>query len=205
MCSGIHPYIPVPNTIQVVAVQSIQGEIAENVFHFMRSSAWTSADIQTVVNAVVGLYANKISGLTTAAWSLTEVRAADLTTQDGLSFDRGVTNVSGSGAGVAMPNNVAAVISWGTAQRGRSFRGRSYFSGLASSHIVNTNQIDSGAVSALNDFGNSMRDTASMAGAQLAVVSYCHNKTWRTEGVATPIISQTSEVKLRTQRRRMPR
>lgn len=205
MCTGKHPYIPVDNTIQVVAVQNIQGEIAENVFHFTKSSAWGSADLVTVANAVKAAYSNKIAPLTTAAWSLTEIRIADLTTQTGIAYDTGVTGVSGTGAGVAVPNNVAAVISWGTAQRGRSFRGRTYIGGLASGHVVNTNQLDSDGVSALDQFAAALQDTASFAGGSLAIVSYCNNKAWRTTGVATPVISHTSEVKLRTQRRRMPR
>ena len=204
MCTGAHPYIPVASTFQVNMVTSMSGQIAENVFHVTTTEGGLVPTLSDIANAFKIWWGNKIAPLCTAACSLTEIRVIDLSSQTGAAFDTGVTGMGGSGSGEALPNNVAAVISWGTALRGKSFRGRTYIGGLASSEFTQ-NELNDAAQAALADAGNSLLTTVDDLGAALSIVSYCSNKAWRTVGVATPVVSLTAEKKLRTQRRRMPR
>lgn|SRR5690348_8917302 len=204
MCTGSHPYIPVENVAQVNLVLSMSGEVAENVFHVHQAGAFAPADLANIANLFHGWWGNKIGPLVTAACSLVEIRVVDLTTQTSGAYDTGVTGMSGTASGEALPNNVAALISWGTANRGKSFRGRTYIGGLASTDFTQ-NQLNDAAQSALADAGNSLKTSVDDGGYELGIVSYCSNKVWRTAGIFTPVVSLTAEKKLRSQRRRMPR
>lgn len=203
VCQSPHPFIPVPNTVQVVHRINSLGEVCENVYHVRYENPPTLTDLQAIVSVFTSFWGDNIKQLVTSATELTEIIATDLSAQDGIQLDVGLTGQGGSAMGVALPNNVAAVISWGTGHRGKSYRGRTYYVGMASDSVVQNKLTDTeqqGFAAAGAWLLGHMP-----TGAHLAIVSYCNNKAWRTTGLASDIVSHTAEHNVRTQRRRLPR
>jgi hypothetical protein len=141
--------------------------------------------------------------LVTSAMELTELRLVDLTAPDSFGFDIGYSGEGGTATGEALPNNVAAVVKWGTGLVGPSNRGRTYVGGISSDSFLQNRLTDS-AQGALATHYNALLTAVSDHTASLAIVSLCHDKVWRTTGVVNAITSLTAEKILRTQQRRLP-
>jgi hypothetical protein len=104
-------------------------------------------------------------------------------------------NVAGTASGAPLPNAVAAMISWSTALRGRSFRGRSYLPGFTES-VSDGNSPDAGTITALEAFADDLiANYGGGSGPALGVAS-------RKLGVLNPITARSVSAKWRTQRRR---
>lgn len=112
----------------------------------------------------------------------------------------------GAVAGTFMPNNVTVAISLRTGLSGRSFRGRVYHCGLASSYILNNSIQPSLLPNILTGYRNLILPAGNVptAGFELVVLSYYANKAVRAAPVPTPVTAMQSDGILDSQRRRLP-
>lgn len=205
MCTGPHAYIPVLNTAKTELFFRSDDQIVENVFHILNTEAWTPTTLQainTFFNSWMTTYYKACMSQTIALFN---IKSTDLSAQTGAVVEYApATPIAGTAqGGEQLPLNVAAVIKWTTSQRGRSYHGRTYVPGLDTS-VVTINTLDTALVTAITSAASGLWSGIRDEGWSLAVVSYCNNKTWRTTGVATPIIAYSVDPHVNSQRRRLP-
>lgn len=205
MCTGSHAYIPAMNTAKVELFFLSDGQIIENVFHVKGSEAFNPTGLTGVANVFQDWVESNYKICMSPAIALTSIKVTDLSSESGAVWEA-VQDPPIAGTaqgGEILPLNVSVVIKWITAQRGRSFRGRTYVPGLDSS-VVTGNHIDqvlrTAVISAASVLWTAVRNLTY----DLAVVSYCNGKAWRTNAVVTPIVSWAVDTTIDSQRRRLP-
>jgi len=113
---------------------------------------------------------------------------------------------AGTLASPALPNHVTVATTHRTALRGKSFRGRSFWIGLAESQVT-ANTVASGTVSSIGIFWENARLLDSSPTADFwrqVVLSYVSNGAVRATPVATPVTSFSTNPTIDSQRRRLP-
>ena len=198
-------FIPVSDTASLELVFDALGQKCENVIHVKAGTTpITESGLADVCEAVVDWYTTSGKVQVYDGTSLTKIVAKDLTSSTGpaIEYTTGLP-LEGTGSGAtALPLNVTAVISLGTALRGRSYRGRIYQIGLGS-NWVSGNVLDSGYRNNLVSSYGGLVTAISAAGWTLVVVSKFHNKAPRTAGVATTVTSVSVDTNVDSQRRRL--
>lgn len=136
-------YVPVPSVSQVEMRYSLQNIPCENTLYFRAKPPATTVDQLPLAEALKNWWGTFIFPLMVVNAVLREVYVTDLTTQTGeaVSYTEGLP-LTGEIALEPMPNNVAACISFRTAQRGRSFRGRNYLMGLSVDQVLGNNLLE---------------------------------------------------------------
>lgn len=197
-------FIPVPNTASVEAIFDVFGQKVENVYHVSQSSPFTETALAQAASAFVDWYGLHGKTLTGGYCSLAKIVAKDLTSADGpaIEYNTGLPIAGTAPAAQAAPLNVTCAVSFGTAKRGRSYRGRIYQIGLNVSQY-NENQITGGMQSALITAYAALVAAFHTAGFDMCVVSRFANKAPRAQGVHTTITSVNVDVNLDSQRRRL--
>jgi len=157
---------------------------------------FTQADADDFAGFLSDAYA-LIMGSTSDSVTYNDVVVTDLRTEGAPEFVS--TNgwpLTGTDTAQPMPFQTAALVSYTTALRGRSFRGRTYVGGLTESD-GNGKVIASGTVTQLQSFGDSIVSLG-----VLGVISRYHDKTLRTNGILTIFTGDTVNPHWRSQRRR---
>jgi len=113
-----------------------------------------------------------------------------------------ITNPAGTGTGAAAAANAAVVVSWRTANTGRSFRGRTYVGGLANSTLVNAQTIETAAQTAIITAYAGLLAALEAINLTLVVVSRFAAGVARVAALGTEIISIIVDTKVDSQRRR---
>jgi len=146
------------------------------------------------------------------AVQLVEVVVTDMSSLTGgqVSFSPPIGEFGGKG-GPPLPSNVSLSISFRTALRGRSFRGRNYVVGLAVDDQLDQNSIKPTVMSAWVDAYTELIALASGAGATWIVASRFSgvdgdgHPVPRAAGVTTPITNVVAtDNTIDSQRRRLP-
>lgn len=198
-------YIPVPDTLSASLRYTCAGQQIENVLNF----SYTSLGFGPACIAVAGvintvLWPSLRGGLSTGL-SFVETYMVDLASESGETRTAAPpTPSNGANGSNPAPLNVTLCVSYRTAQRGRSFRGRTYIAGLALDALSNQNIVPAIAGGMLAAF-QAMRDAASEADVPLVIVSRYHNKLPRATGLATPVTTVLlRDTVVDSQRRRLP-
>lgn len=204
MCTGTHDYIPADRTAEVKVMFQTPGGYAQNSFHFIKSTEWSSTDLDDLAHAmedwVKGSYLPIVSGQV----SYTGIVATDLSDSNGPQVELPCTSgcTGGNGSNV-LPSNVTVAIKLTTPLRGRSYRGRNFFVGLTED-AVSGDTVASGTVTAIQDAWDSLVGIdAILTGAALAIVSYCQAGAWLTSAVVTTVTAASVENTVDSQRRRL--
>lgn len=205
-------YVPVAGTVMVELIQTLDTEIIENTLYFEQTGAWTVAALNTLGADIASWWETDVAPSMSAALGLQRVELTDLTTQTAAA----VTVTTGLPVfGVhdleASPNNVAPAISFHTANRGRSFRGRNYLSGIPSDHVV-INRVQGTTIAALTAAYNALLGVATGNACTWVVVSrysgidpVTKKPIPRAAGVATPIeVAVFTDTVVDSQRNRLP-
>jgi hypothetical protein len=147
---------------------------------------------------------SNIKAIFTHHSNLAEIRVTDLTTQSspGITYVTGLPISGTHSTGTPEPNNVTAVISWRTALRGRSYRGRTYIPGLSSDQ-VDGNSLVSGFVTSLQAAGNALITAIPTSEHRLVVCSKFSNNAPREYGITTDIVSCRVDTYVDSMRRRL--
>jgi len=206
------PFVPVPNTVLAELRMSLDGQRVENTLYFRRGFTPTVAEITALGNALITWWGAFVADYTNAAVTLEEVFLTDLTTAIASAVSVPATSgIIGTIGGDFIPANASLAVSFRTANRGRSFRGRNYIVGLSEDSVTG-NTVDPDVVTlielAYNQLLSSLPGTS---GWTWSVVSRFSGiglggvPIPRTTGLATTITSvNVVDPIVDSQRRRLP-
>lgn len=198
-------YIPVPNTLQANIRFTCAGQRCENVINFDYTGPGFNDACIAVVDAINTVLWPPLRGALSTGLSMVEIYMVDLASESGETrTGTPATPSNGSRSSNPAPLSVTLCVSYRTAQRGRSYRGRSYVVGLAADAINNQNIDEAIAGGVLASF-IALRNAAAAADVPMVVVSRRHNNLPRVTGIATPITSVVlNDTVVDSQRRRLP-
>lgn len=200
-------YIPVPDVAQLELIMSWDTQRIENVLHYTKAGGYQLDDLGILAEALITAWGLGPRGSMSSAVTLLEVRATDLSAQNGpaVTITTGLPLAGLITSTPSLPNNVAIVMTKRTPLRGRSFRGRLYHPGLVEGEVVN-NQVVSGRVTGLLNSYNSLIEITDIESDvnQMVVVSRYANNAPRVTGVATPVFNFTTDGMIDSMRRRLP-
>lgn len=197
-------FIPLPSGIRV-AVEYIQnGQVVVNVYHVTTAQPITTVNLTALAQILVDWWTTDMRQNFVQAIGLQRVTVTDVSVANGLQvINQQSPVIPGTIVGAAAPNNVAIVATQRTGFSGRSFRGRNYFAGVAAAEIADNFISSTYAGNVINDM-NSLATRLSAGGFQLVVASYRANGAPRVTGVATPVSNFSMDLRVDTQRRRLP-
>lgn len=202
MCTGPHPFIPVPGVLQVEMRYTHLGEKVENVFHITGGIPWDVANINLALDVFEQWNAGSNLALQSNQTILTNIRAFDLTTETGTVVDREITvNNVGNIANIAEPGVVTVAIKKASNTRGRGSQGRFFWIGIPE-QAVEGNQITSAIRGGLIQAANTLLTNLTAEGFTLVVVSLCQNNVWRTTGTTTAVTGFSVDTAVDSQVRR---
>lgn len=200
------PFVPVPDTLMVELRFISQGQNCENTLYFQGSAGVNPSLASDLGDALISWWDTQFQPITSDQTALVEVFLTDLTTDTSFTVsDTAGLPLTGAISTDALPQNCAHCVSFRTAQRGRSGRGRNYVLGMTEGDtqdsIIST-LIVSAHVTAYEIL---IGPGAFVAGLQWVVVSRFHNNAPRTTGLAIPITNVLSvDAVVDSQRRRLP-
>lgn len=185
------PFIPVPDVAQVRIEGRADNQLTINDLYFAVSGGGiTPTNLNALVTAVDTWASGSLAPQLSEDWSYVRSTAFDLTSSTGPSVETGTPTVGGV-ASEAAPNNVAACVSFRTAQRGRSSRGRNFVPGIPGNAIT-LNTLSPTFISNLLVIYNALVGAGTFeAGWQFVVVSRYTLGAPRVSGIAIPIIAVT--------------
>jgi hypothetical protein len=180
-------YQPVVGVVQIQVMGRVDGQLTVNDLYFQSTGAITFTSLVTLVNAVASWVVASLCPLLSDDWAAERTIGTDLTTATGLRHEQATVQVGGV-TGEANPNNVAAVVSLRSANRGRSGRGRNYVPGIPGS-VVTLNTLDPVFISDLLDAYLLLEGAGTFtAGWELVVVSRVTGGVRRAAGLAQPVV-----------------
>lgn len=197
-------FVPVPDAASFELIYDVFGQRVENVLHVVSDNTFDATKLADISQLIVEWFEDYGKDLMHNATTLEMVVAKDLSSQTGpaIEYTTGLPIVGTVANVQELPLNVTACVSFGTALRGRSYRGRLYQTALTVASVVE-NVLSTNYRSALIVAYQALIDTLNVGTYSLAVVSKYSNKAPRTTGVATPIINVSVDPNVDSQRRRL--
>jgi hypothetical protein len=184
---------PCPGILQVDMRFLRDGQQVQNTFHFDNGTlaAWTLDAITTVLDLVANDLWTDMQPLLSAACSLYQVIATDLTDLNGLKISRAITPAEPGGhAGGPSPSNVSMAVKLAPQTRGRGTAGRIFWPDIPET-VVTANTIDSTYAGLVVDALENLRLGAlNLPGTiTLCVLSRYLNTVKRPEGIGREVLS----------------
>lgn len=198
-------YIRLPLGIRVSVEFTWNGEEVVNIHHVVMDTTPTLLDL-TAIGTVIRDWArdNLMPNLSDQC-ELTGVTALDLNVPNG---DKVYVPMAppepGNVAGESMPNNVALVCSFYTEKTGRSFRGRAYVPGMAELYVTD-NYVNSAVAAEVALTYSELQTLLFVESGTLVVASFFAAGIPRAEGIGTRVRSFATNLRVDTQRRRLPK
>jgi len=181
---------PAPSIAGCVLEGRVDNQLTINDLYFFSSGTITQASLQSLSDNLAVWFTDNLAPLLSDDWSAVRVRCSDLTTATGVVAETAAAQAGGI-SGEANPNNVAACVSFRTAQRGRSGRGRNFVPGIPGS-LVTLNTLDSTFITDLIAVYTSMIGVGTFtAGWQWVVLSRVTGGSPRANGIGLPVTSVT--------------
>ena len=195
-------FIPAPGCVRVSVLQDNNEENVVNVFWVKPIMTIDASVLTAIMTAIASRYNSDWSDVCHGDWSVTKLVAQDWSSANGLGgeYIPGV-QIVGQAAGTGVTGAASALISWNTAFRGKSFRGRTYLAGGAATYAYG-NEWAAALVNCSAQFATGLRTDLSGSGFPLQVVSFAANHIPRLVAVASEITGNRSRTKIRSQRRR---
>lgn len=201
------PFVPVPNTAQFNLRGTYLGEQVENTLYVRSSAAWTPASLQQVTTNMSAWWATTVLPLLSTSYVYRECYGVDLTSNTGpTATETPVGTEFGSQNGDPLAGSIALCVSFRTASRGRSFRGRNYVCGVVEPNITGNTIASAWAESVVLAYQILLvPDEVLAPGFEWVVASRFANKQPRSSGIATPVTSVlVVDYFVDSQRRRLP-
>lgn len=205
-------FVPVANTVLVEFRMTADLQQVENTIYFEYASAPTSPEMLSLGSALLDWWGAFYAPL---VWSGVELREIVLTSLTSASSDQVSFPVPPSTNGGLtldpLPTNVSLTISFRTALRGRSFRGRNYVVGLIKDQTISANVVDNTTIASWIAAYEELLTVAAAESVEWVVVSRFSGVDGdgkpipRAAGVTTPINSVVIvDNVVDSQRRRLP-
>jgi len=184
-------FIPVPDTALVQLEGRVDGCVTINDLYFqITGGGITPVNLQALVVAVEAWWSANVIPALSEDWVSVRVVGTDQGSATGPRVESSGGDPGGVG-GEAAPNNVAACISFRTAQRGRSARGRNFIPAVPNS-LITLNTLDPTFITQMTDAYNELAGPGTfLAGWEWVVASRYTLGAPRTTGVAIPIVAAT--------------
>jgi hypothetical protein len=205
------PFVPVANTALVEFRMTANGQKVENTIWAEFPSPPAAADLTSLINACESWWVAEYATNVSSGVQLREISATsmDSATAPQVSLAP-VSPTFGASTANIVPGNVTLTVSFRTALRGRSFRGRNYIVGLTEDQIAG-NQAVAGITSLWAGHYTALIAAIAGAGFEWVVVSrfsgvdpVTHDPIPRAAGITTPVISVVVvDDNLDSQRRRL--
>lgn len=198
-------FIPVPNAIQCNVRGTYLGEQVENTLYF-RSASPLTPDAPGLVAAGVSIWWQAtVLPLLSASYQFREVYAVDLTTASSPTGTAvPLAAAPGGASGDPLPGNVALCVSFRTAARGRSFRGRNFVCGLVEPN-VSGNTITTAWAEGIANAYEQLLIPDEFVNVPWVVLSRYSNNQPRGTGITTPVTNVlVVDYTVDSQRRRLP-
>jgi hypothetical protein len=207
------PFVPVPNTAGVELRYTFDGQHVENTLDVRLAGAWGAAELATLGADYVTWWTANYKPFASTDLVLTEVVCTDLRTETGPQVTTApLGGVAGDAVGEIMPGSVTLAVSFRTALRGRSYRGRNYVCGLITDYVsgsqINSSIADAvqAAYSAMIGMGAFTSDDWTwVVVSRYSGIGTDGKPIPRTEGIATPVTQVViTDHTIDSQRRRLP-
>lgn len=206
------PFVPVDKTLLVEVVYEQDGQTVENTMYFESASEWTLEDVSDALGALNTFIQTELLPLLSNTLKLVRLVGTVLDAVDALSFTLNISPpVNGSATGTALPNATSYTVSFLTAARGRSNRGRNYVPGIPVAATIDNNHVSTDFRTGLADAYTTIQAGMASSGWTMVVVSRfsgvdgAGHPIPRAAGVTTPITTFTTfDDVLDSQRRRGP-
>lgn len=198
-------FIPIPEAIKASIEFTIGGQVVVITLGWKKGAPIIPDDLDALNAALDDWVSTHLFNVYSDDMSAIKAVSTDLTSESAPSRDRVFSpSIPGAQTGANVPQNVAAVISFITGQRGRSYRGRNYIPGIPVDAQPTTGVMTSTFANGILTAYAGLADVESATGLTHAVLSRFHNKAPRTTGVATPVTGYVVNFNLDSQRRRLP-
>lgn len=151
-------FIPVGDTAQVELRYFAAGQNVENVLYFYNEDGVGLAGLLTITDVVGEWWDLHVQPLQSSEVTLNEVYGTDLSTATSPTYSNLEKSgmIGGVTSGGMLPTNSTIAVSFRTAGRGRSSRGRNYFVGLSESQVTG-NTVGSTTVAAIEAAYNALQ------------------------------------------------
>jgi len=130
-------FIPGAGVIEAEVRMLVDSQKVENTLYF--KSPYSPVPATPMANlgaALLDWWGTSYATLVAVDVALTEIYLTDLTTDFGSTLTVPADGEIGTISGASLPNNATFCVSFRTARRGRSYRGRNYLAALAASGVV---------------------------------------------------------------------
>lgn len=199
-------FVPFANTCQVNIRGRLDGQQCENTMYFESvGGALTPTLLQLIAEDVMANWISELQPLKSSTCTFTEVFAFDLSTEGSFGFTAiPGAPVSGEAGAPPLPNNVSLAVSFRSAFRGRSGRGRNYWYGLVEDQFAGNNATTAIQTAILAGY-DTLVGSALTNGFVHVVASRFTNNAPRLVGAIFPVQAITiTDSTLDSQRRRLP-
>lgn len=198
------PFIPCPETCRAEMFMVADGQKMENVFHFRDHVPFTVERLEDVSVLLQNWATTRWALVASEHCSVVGFKITSLQNATAPVYEPTIGEaIPGLVAQDMLPLNVAAVVSWKTALRGRSYRGRTYHTGIPVTFVSGSLLLPVVQGSLVTEY-SALLAAAISNDFQMVVCSLIHDNAVRLEGVATEIISLAVDAPLDSQRRRLP-
>lgn len=198
-------FIPIPNAIRASIEAIYGGQKVVLTLGWEKAGAVVEQDLNDLNDALEDWVSTHLFSAVSDQLSFTGVTSTDQTTESSPSIYKAFTPaISGNQANEATPGNVAAVVSFLTDLRGRSYRGRNYVPGIDSAAFTSPGNLGAAFAAVLLAAYTALSDVTTATNLTHSVLSTHHNGAPRVTGVATPVSSYSIDLKSDSQRRRLP-
>lgn len=206
------PFVPVENTALVECRMHYDNQKVENTLWVENESAWDGDSLAELATEVKDWWVASYSTICSNTVALNEVVCTDMTSETGAQASLAGAGAAGGVGSGSLPGGTAFTVSFRTALRGRSFRGRNYIVGIPQDFRSGISGVDVDYVEAVINAYNDFKSAISTAGWTWVVVSRFSGiggtppkPLPRTAGVTTPVASVIcTDAVLDSQRRRLP-
>lgn len=197
-------FIPVPGVVEAELVYEQFGQIVENTLYFQYAAPADAGVLTDLCNYLIGWWTEQMASNINQVVTLLRVVATALDSDSAPSISiTAPPDTSGEDTSEALPGNASWTISFHTAGRGRSSRGRNYVPGL-SADGTSGNQVTSGFAANVRTAYENILTGAGAPDALHVVVSRYHNNAPRAEGLAVQVTSYViTDLNIDSQRRRL--
>jgi len=196
-------FIPAADVFKV-AVQYVAGDAkrAVNVFHCKHGAGDFATQAFALSGTISTWFDAAMKSYITSYWKLDQIEVRDVSVEAGGVIIESGLDIAGTHAGAIDALGTAMTVTWQTGLAGKSYRGRTYVTGLsydARSSVVWNDTITANVLTAYGLLAESLEAVSF----PLQVVSYYHENTPRVAAVVTPISNLRANVNVYRQWRRM--
>jgi len=204
MCTGIHPFIPLPNGAQVVLRYGYLGQQVENVLWAVFPTPPAEGNLSDLANAVADSWQSSLRLTQVTGLTINSVVATGWSTDaDPQVYITEFTNTTGNIAEAGLASVDALKIQYKPGYRAHVNAAGPYHVGIPKSDITG-NTFDSAYLASVRVAWDTMRTAIHEAGWEQVIFKQCMDNTWLVNGEPVPISAVSVKSTIATQRRRGP-